>query len=89
MPPTCCGRWVLPIEMPSAARYMCSNLIGEPRRFKWCAEPAGLRSWNCDMSHTLRSFHHASLKMFLRFFFNLRVFIKEIPQQEEYRRSQD
>jgi len=66
MPAACCGQcmgrdglcqifggiWAPPLGTPSAARYMCSNLIGEPRRFKWCPQPAGLYSGNCAMSHT-------------------------------------
>ena len=74
MPTACCGRcmsqdglcrifggiWAPPLGTPSEARYICSSLIGKPRRFEWRPETAGLRSGHCAMSHTRRSFHRAS-----------------------------
>ena len=54
------GIWTPPLGTPSEARCtVCSSLIGKPRRFEWCTEPAGLRSGQCAMSHTRRSFHRA------------------------------
>jgi len=53
------GICALPLGAPSEARYIYSSLIGKPRRFEWCPEPAGLRSGHCAMYHTRRSFHCA------------------------------
>jgi len=74
VPTACCGRCMgrdglcrifggicaPPLDALSEARYIYSSLIGKPRRFEWCPEPAGLRSGQCAMSHTRRSLHRAS-----------------------------
>ena len=57
-PRTFGGIWTPPLGTPSEARDTCSSLIGKPRRFEWCTEPAGLRSGHCAISRARRSFLH-------------------------------